>query len=134
MSGKVVRYSEAFKMQVVSDLEEGRFRSPFEASRSYGIGGAGTVQGWVKKYGKGHLLRKVVTVSKPNEPSELKRLNDRVRQLESALADAYMDQALERASFELLCEQTKTDGTAFKKKHGVRASSTLGRASDILGK
>ena len=130
MSGKVVRYSEAFKLQVVNDLEQGRFGSPFEAGRAYGIGGVDTVRRWVRQYGKGHLLRKVVTVSKPNEPGELKRLKDRVRQLESSLADAYMDSALERASFEILCEHTKTDAMAFKKKHAGRRSGGLGNVSD----
>ena len=43
MSQRVVRYSEAFKMQVVEELEQGRFGSTFEATRAYGIGGGDTV-------------------------------------------------------------------------------------------
>lgn len=133
MSGKVVRYSEAFKLQVVSDLEQGRFGSPFEAARAYGIGGIDTVRRWIKQYGKGHLLRKVLRVSKVNEPGELKRLKSRVRELEAALADSYMDGALDRAFFETLCERTKTDAATFKKKHGGTVSPGRGTASDISG-
>ncbi len=33
-----VRYSEAFKQQVVQELEEGKFRSLHAACRAYGIG------------------------------------------------------------------------------------------------
>ena len=95
MSAKVIRYSEAFKQQVVSELEEGRFGSSFEASRAYGITGSHTVQRWVMEYGKSHLLSKVVRVEKQGEPGEIKRLKERVRQLESALADSHMDWALE---------------------------------------
>ena len=114
---KVVRYSEAFKLQVVSEIEAGRYKSPHEAGDAYGITGNGTVQRWVKEYGKSHLLSKVVRVEKQGEPGELKRLKDRIRQLESALADAHIDGVLAESYFEILCEQTKTDAEAFKKKH-----------------
>ena len=39
-----VRYSMAFKRQVVADLESGRFRTIGEANAHYGIGGAQTVR------------------------------------------------------------------------------------------
>ena len=51
MSKQTVRYSEAFKLKVVRDLEDGRFGTSFEASKDYGIGGTSTVSRWVKKYG-----------------------------------------------------------------------------------
>ena len=74
------------------------------------------------------MQRKVVRVEKPGEPGEIKRLRERVRKLEAALADAHMDGALERAYFEILCERTGTEAEAFKKKHGERASG--GREGD----
>lgn len=97
-----VRYSEAFKQQVVSELEGGRYGSPYEASQAYGIRGATTVGRWVREFGKSHLLRKVVRVEKQGEPGEIKRLKERVRQLETSLADAHMDWALEKSFFENL--------------------------------
>ncbi len=124
MSERVIRYSEAFKQQVVTELEEGRFGSAHEASRAYGIRGTDTVRRWVRRYGKGHLLKKVVRVEKPGEVRELKRLKEKVRELESALADAYIDGAMARSYFELLCERTGTDPDEFKKKHdGTRHTS-----------
>ena len=42
------RYSEAFKMQVISDLESGKFGSVTEARRHYGIAGTTTVNGWLR--------------------------------------------------------------------------------------
>ena len=124
---KVVRYSEAFKLQVVSEIEDGRYKSPHEAGDAYGITGNGTVQRWVKEYGKSHLLSKVVRVEKQGEAGELKRLKDRVRQLESALADAHIDGALAESYFEILCERTKTDAEVFKKKHDGMSSRGLMR-------
>ena len=50
--GKVVRYSEAFKLQVLREIEEGRFSSRGAAARTYGISGNGTIEYWARKYGK----------------------------------------------------------------------------------
>jgi transposase len=110
-----VRYSEAFKMEVVRELEaEGL---AFDAvSLKYGIKGAMTVSKWVRKYGNG-TRGKVMRVEKPGEINELKRLTERVRKLESALADANIDAALERAYTRLACERAGIQDVAeFKKK------------------
>lgn len=129
MTKATVRYSEAFKLNVVDELSRGRFGSVNEASSAYGIRGHGTVYRWVRQYGRQDLLPKVVKVVTPGEPGEIKRLRDRVRQLESALADAHMDQTLERTFFEILCKRTDTDAAAFKKKHGGSVSPSRGGSS-----
>ena len=128
VSQRVMRYSEAFKQQVVDELEAGRFGSPYEASQAYGVD-QGSVKRWARQYGKAHLLRKVVRVAKPDEPGEIKRLKDRVRRLEAALADSHMDQALDQSFFEILSEQTGIDPEAFKKKHGGKVSTGRGKGS-----
>jgi transposase-like protein len=82
----------------------------------YGIKGSGTVVKWVRKYGNG-TRGKVIRVEKPEEINELKRLKGRVRQLESALADANIDAALERAYTRLACQRAGiADVAEFKKK------------------
>lgn len=109
-----IRYSEAFKMAVVRELETCDL--PFkEIKRKYGIRGDDTVQRWVRKYGNGSR-GKVVRVEKPDEINELERLRRRVRQLETALADANIDVRLERAFTELACERAGIDVEEFKKK------------------
>src|ERR1035438_2933904 len=81
-----IRYSEAFKLDVVRELEVGEIA--FDAiSLKYGIKGKGTVSRWVRQYGNG-TRGKVIRVESPGEINELKRLKERVRQLESALEDA----------------------------------------------
>jgi len=110
-----IRYSEAFKMEVVRELEmEG---IAFDAiSMKYGIKGKGTVSSWVRRYGNG-TRGKVIRVESPGEINELKRLKARVRQLESALADANIDAALERAYTRLACKRAGiADVEGFKKK------------------
>jgi len=112
-------YSEAFKMQVLRELEEGRFGSPEQARRTYGIRGCGTLQSWMRKYGKQHLLSKVVRVETPKEINELQLLRKRVRHLEKGLADAHLDLKLEQAYVRLACQVAGIeDVEAFKKKSG----------------
>ena len=109
-----IRYSEAFKMEVVRELEGGG--EPFDrVRRKYGVG-ASTVQVWVRKYGNGTRGR-MIRVQKPEEIDELKRQKDRVRRLETALADANVDLALERAYTRLACQRAGIkDVEDFKKK------------------
>lgn len=110
-----IRYSEAFKMEVVRELEaEGLFYSDMQ--RKYGIKGKMTVQKWVRKYGNG-IRGKVIRVQKPEEIDPVQKLKERVRLLESALADANVDLALERAYTRMACERAGiSDVEAFKKK------------------
>jgi transposase-like protein len=113
-----IRYSEAFKMTVVRELEEQDL--PCEhVRRKYGIRSSATVATWVRKYGNGSRGIRI-RVEKPEEINELKRLRARVRQLESALADANIEAALERAFAELACERAGLDVEELKKKAAGR--------------
>jgi transposase len=109
-----IRYSEAFKMEIVRELESGGAAFD-EVRRKYGIGN-GSVQRWARQYGNGSR-GKVIRVQKPEELDEVKRLKERVRLLERALADANVDLALERAYIEIACERAGIQDVAdFKKK------------------
>jgi len=117
---KIMRYSEAFKLQVVREVEEGKYESCYKASHAYGIVGGDTVQSWVCKYGKNHLLNKVIKVEKPKERNELKELKSRIRKLESALSDTHIDLIIEKEYFKMACEAAGIDDIEeFKKKHGT---------------
>jgi transposase-like protein len=101
-------------MTVVRELEEQDL--PYaHVRRKYGIGGCGTVESWVRRYGRGSRGIRI-RVERPEEIDELKRLKERVRRLESALADANIDLALERAYTELACERAGVDVVELKKK------------------
>ena len=114
----MIRYSEAFKIRVVAELEREGL-SVCSLKRKYGIRGCGTVEGWVRKYGNGSR-GKIIRVETPKEIDELKRLKERVQRLESALADASIDLALERAYTELACERAGVEVEEFKKKAAGR--------------
>lgn len=117
-----IRYSEAFKKQVVDEIAEGRFSSINNARRAYGISGCGTIENWVRKYSREDLLPKRVRIETMKEVDELKAARKRIRELEAALADAHIDQCLEHAFLEIACERMETGVDDFKKKNGFTLS------------
>ena len=116
------RYSEAFKRQVVEELENGKFRSLHAACRAYGIGGTTTVSNWVRRYGREDILPKNVRIETMKERDELKEARKRIRELEAAVADAHVDHCLEKAYFHVACERMEVDPDEFKKKHAMTLS------------
>jgi transposase-like protein len=85
----ILRYSNAFKLMVVEGIESGKLTVE-EAKKIYDISGGETVQKWIKKFGKLHLLNKVVRVEMRDEASRIKQLEKQKRDLESALAQAQL--------------------------------------------
>ena len=83
------RYSLAFKQKVVGEVESGKLTIR-EAHRLYDIGGSQTIQQWIRKFGKNHLLTKVVRVEMRDEKDKLKELEKEKRALESALAQSQL--------------------------------------------
>jgi len=113
-----VRYSEAFKLQVLREVERGKFSTRAAAYRAYGIRGGGTIERWARKYGKNHLVGKVVRVETPQELDEAKALRKKVRELEKALANAHLDLRLDAAYLRIACRAAGIEDVEdFKKKH-----------------
>ncbi len=120
----VNQYSEAFKRQVVSELEQGKHVSLWAARRAYGIGGTTTVTGWVRKYGSKDLLPKRVRIETLKERDKLLEARKRIRELEAAVADAHIDYCLEKGFLQVACERLGEDLDSFKKKHAMTLSDT----------
>jgi len=122
----MIRYSVAFKQQVVADLENGRFRSIRAASEHYGIGGAKTVRLWLKRLGKNHLIPKVVRVEKPDEADQIRQLKKQIRQLQEVLGKTQMKSVMNESFLEIACEQLGVDVEEFKKKVPTKGSTDPG--------
>ena len=124
MEHRTVRqYSLCFKRQVIDDLESGRFGSIDAARRHYGIRGRGTIQIWLRKYGKNHLLPKVVIVQKPDEKDQIRELKRQVAELQRVLGQTQAQNVLNGEFLKLACDQLGCEIEAFKKKrrhHAVR--------------
>jgi len=83
------RYSISFKQKVIGEIESGKLTKE-GARKLYGIRGGSSIQTWIKKLGKLHLLNKVVRIELKDELSKLKQLEKEKRDLESALAQAHL--------------------------------------------
>lgn len=121
---KVIRYSRAFKMQAVREVESGE-KCAHQVQLKYGIRGCHTVLRWVRQFGSGRY-GKVIRVERADEMRELTRLRQQLRQAKEALADAHLELALERAYLVEACERMDQTVEDFKKKHGGRPRTGRG--------
>jgi transposase-like protein len=119
----VLRYSLCFKRRVIGELEEGRFGSIEAARKHYGIGGAATVQTWLKRYGKNHLQAKVVRVEAPDEADQIRRLKAKIKQLEQALGQTQAQKILEEEYLKLACAELGQEVETFKKNAAGKPST-----------
>lgn len=115
---KVIRYGISFKHQVVNEFESGRSIS--ELNRRYGIGGAHTIEKWVKKFGKSHLLNKVVRIETMDERDRVKQLEEELKAVKVALADSMLknkclEVVIDEANKEFKTDLKKSFGTVVPK-------------------
>ena len=102
------RYSLAFKQKVVSEVEQGRFTIT-DAKKFYGIPGAETINLWIRKFGKNHLLPKIVRIEMPEEKDMIKELKKKNKELESALANEMLKNIALESLLEAAGEHYGTD-------------------------
>jgi transposase-like protein len=112
---KVIRYSKAFKMQCVAEVESGK-ASASAVQRKYRMKGTDTVIRWVRQFGSGRY-GKVVRVEKAGEVNEAAQLRQDLRRVKEALADSHLELALEQAYLVVACEEMGQSLEVFKKKH-----------------
>ncbi len=123
-----IRYCESFKLQVVRELESGRFGSSEEASRFYGINGSMTIAHWVDKFGKAEFQRKVVRMETSDERREIDAQRARIAELERAIVDSRVQESLYKAYFDIVCrEYGVKDPEALKKSIAKKLSAAQSR-------
>ena len=124
---KVIRYSKAFKLQAIREVESGQ-HCALGVQRKYGIRGHGTVMRWVRQLGSGKY-GKIIRVEKADEINEAVRVRKQLHLAKEALADAHMELALEKAFLTVACEQLDQTVEGFKKKHGGRPRTRRSNAT-----
>jgi transposase-like protein len=127
MPGQIIRYSSAFKLKVVSEIESGKFTFG-EARRIYDIGGPTTIQRWVKKYGRHHLLNKVIRIEMKDEKDKIKELQNQIKALERVLSQSQVDNLCWKSLVEVINEKYGIDA---KKNFGSKLPAEL---QDVLKK
>lgn len=117
-----IRYSISFRQKIIREIEEEGLGISLVARR-YGIRGGGTIQRWLKLYGKNYLLNKIVRIEMKDEKDRVKELEAEVRKLKIALADKTMEKDVLETIIQLANDHYKTD---VKKNldHQLSAKST----------
>lgn len=118
-----LRYSISFKQKVVREIEKEGL-SISSAARRYGITGGSTIQRWIKKFGKNHLLSQVIRIEMKGEKDRLKELESENKRLKIALADATMQNHVLEKLIEVANENYETD---LKKNLGAQSSKKATR-------
>lgn len=112
------RYSEAFKLKVIEELRDGKWKSATEASLAYGLGHM-TVYKWMRKLGFEHLNGRIIYVKTMSEIDEIKRLKAEIKQLKERLADELIDHKIDEVALRIACRNLGTTPDELKKKNAV---------------
>ena len=88
--GIIRRYSEGFKLKILSELSTGKY-SKRQLARIYGVHSS-SVNEWIKKYDRKDLMNTRVMVETKDEISRLKALQKEVEQLKELLIKKDLDQ------------------------------------------
>lgn len=113
----IKKYSTAFKQQVVNEYEKGS--SIRSLNTKYAIGGNNTIKQWIEKYSRQGLRHKLMVIQTPGEQEEVKKLKEKIVQLEKAVAQLTLDKMMLEATLDTVEEELGED----PKKNGVRQSS-----------
>jgi len=122
----IIRYSEAFKQQVVREFESG-ILTRGELRRKYGIGGGSTIHHWINKFGSFGSIPKVIRVEKHNEKDQILALKEEIKRLKQAIADEVLDRKIAESTLEVICEDRGWDVEDVKKKAGIELQKKLQR-------
>ena len=121
MSGQILRYSSAFKLKVVKEIESGKFTIA-QARNVYDIKGTSTIQMWMKKYGKGHLLKNIIRIQIKDEKDKIKELKNQIKALERVLSKTQVDNLCLKSLVEVIDEKYHIDS---KKNFGSKLPPEL---------
>jgi transposase-like protein len=105
MSGtRSIRYSSAFKLKVVEEIDSGTLTIN-QAMKVYGVGGHHTIQRWLKNLGRESLLPNTVRIQMKDELERIKLLERENALLKEALADKELALYLKKCEFEVMNEE-----------------------------
>ena len=101
------RYSEVFKLKVMEELRDGKWKSVAEAVQAYGLSETG-VRHWIKRLGFEYLNGRIICVKTTSETDEIKRLKAEVRKLKERLADEVLDHKIDEVALRIACRNLGT--------------------------
>ncbi len=113
------RYSEAFKLKVMEELRDGKWKTVADTAAAYGIAHQ-TVWNWMSHLGFEHLGGRVLYVKTRTEVDEIKELRNEVKKLKERLADEVLDHKIDEVALRIACRNLGTTPEELKKKSGMK--------------
>jgi len=99
----IKRYSESFKLKVLSELADGKYTKN-EIRRVYGIS-AGGLETWIKKHRRFDLLNQRLRIETMDEISKLKKLEEENKKLKELLIKKEVDGLMNEGYLEYAAKQ-----------------------------
>lgn len=97
------RYSEAFKMKVLSEIASGKYNKN-EIQRIYGVS-TSTLGDWFRKYNRLDLFNSVLKVESLEEIGKIKALEKEMAKLKELLVQKDIDNMINKAYLEYAAKQ-----------------------------
>ena len=114
------RYSDAFKLKVMEELRDGKWKSVAEVVQAYGLSETG-VRYWMKRLGFEYLNGRIIYVKTTSEIDEIKRLKAEVRKLKERLADEVLDHKIDEVALRIACRNLGTTPDELKKDNVAKS-------------
>lgn len=114
------RYSESFKLKILSELSTGKYTKR-QLGRTYGIQNS-TINEWIKKYKRTDLMNTRIIVQDKDEITRIKELQKEVEKLKQIMIKKDLEQLVSDSYLEVAAEELGLKSVdELKKKFGKKA-------------
>ncbi|MBQ7251803.1 MAG: transposase [Kiritimatiellae bacterium] len=100
-------YSKAFKLHVMEELRDGKWKSQADAAAAYGLPQS-YIHKWMRQLGFEHLKGRTIHVKTRTELDEIKRLKAGNKLLKERLADEVVDHKIDEVTLQIVCRRLGT--------------------------
>ena len=114
------RYSMGFKLKVMEELRDGKWKTVAEAGEAYGVTPT-AIRYWMKRMGFEHLKGRIIYVKTTSEVDEIKRLKAELRKAKEMLADEIISHKIDEAALRILCQEHNTTPNEVKKNAAAKS-------------
>ena len=107
-------YSKAFKLHVMEELRDGRWKTQSDAAVAYGLPQS-YIHKWMRQLGFEHLKGRTIHVKTRTELDEIKRLKAENKLLKERLADEVVGHKIDEVTLQIVCRRLGTTLEEVKK-------------------
>ena len=104
-----------FKMKVMEELRDRKWKTISEAATAYGISN-NTIYLWIRALGFEHLKERIIYVKTRTELDEIRRLKEELKRLKLQLSDEILEHRIDEAALQIACDKLGTTPEELKKR------------------